>query len=158
MTQSLIIFVCTGNLCRSPMAEVILKDRLGPNSRWRVESAGTIAMRGAPASREGQAAVKERGVDLTRHRSQPVTEDLVDAAEVIVVMSATHRDQLRMQFPGCGHKVHLLKSFDVEARSRDLEDPIGLPLAAYRETRNQIEKALPGLLEYLGEKKLSGDS
>jgi len=143
-----IVFVCTGNICRSPMAEYMLRDLLGDESDWQVGSAGVIAGRGMGASKVAVDAMKEIDIDLCPHRSRPLLQDLVDDAELIVVMTASHRDQLRTLFPEDSDKVYLLKSF-VEGKGDDVEDPIGLNIDAYRAVRVQIEQALPGLMEFM---------
>lgn len=147
----LILFVCTGNICRSPMAEALLRARLTAAGRsdWRVGSAGLAALPGLPASREAVEAVRERGGDLSAHRSRWLNRALVDEAALIVVMTTEHRDHMRVTFPEAGEKVCLIRSFDPAAREADLDDPIGGPVSVYRVARGAIEAALPGLLKFM---------
>lgn len=144
-----LLFVCTGNICRSPMAEYLLRHRLRRQSPWVIASAGLMAMAGMAASDEAVQVLRRQGIDLRPHRSRPLTRADVDAATVIVVMTRTHRDQLLASFPDAGDRVYLLKTFDPDAPDADLHDPIGQPLDVYRRTSEDIRAALPGLLRYM---------
>ena len=154
-TRRLLLFVCTGNICRSPMAEYMLKKRLGPDSCWHVTSAGTFASYGAPASENAVKVLAERGVNLRSHLSKPLTRDLIDGAALIVVMTAAHREQLLEHVGGISEKLFTLKSF-TSGGEGDVQDPIGLSIDTYRAVRDEIESALPeltGLLEEIAGEK-----
>lgn len=144
-----LLFICTGNVCRSPMAEYLMRKRVGRSSGWTVGSAGLAALPGMSASRNAVEVLSEMGIDLAPHRSRQITRDLVDAANVLVVMTASHRDQMNMLFRDAREKVFLLRSFDPAADSEDLEDPIGAEVSTYRQTRDAIESSLPGLDDFL---------
>ncbi|HMP76819.1 MAG TPA: ribose 5-phosphate isomerase B [Kiritimatiellia bacterium] len=140
-----ILFVCTGNICRSPMAEAIFRHRLGDRPGWTVGSAGVAAGRGLPASGEAVRALKEWGVDLSKHKSRPLTGALVDAADWIIVMTDGHAQVVKAVFPEAADRVRLLTDFGAR-RGGDVPDPIGQSLDVYRHTRDQIDRAMADVL------------
>jgi protein-tyrosine-phosphatase len=149
-SQPTILFVCTGNICRSPMAEYLLRARLGRGADWQTASAGLAAPVAVPASDEAVRVLGEQGIDLRPHRSRLVETEMVKAAAVVVVMTAFHAEQMEAVFGEAVHdKLFLLRSFDDGAKEKDLHDPIGAPVEVYRAVRDQIEAALPGLLTFL---------
>jgi L-threonylcarbamoyladenylate synthase len=149
--RPLILFVCTGNICRSPMAEYLLRRWLGPASPWDVQSAGLAAGAGMAASEGAVTAPREKGIDLSPPRSQPLSRALVDAARVIVVMTRSQQSAVRRVHPEAADRVFLLKSFGYASRNDDLVDPLGSPVEAYRAARDQIDAVLPDLAIHLHE-------
>lgn len=145
----LILFVCTENICRSPMAEHLMKRRLPVETQWMVTSAGLHATTGMAASALAMDVMREIKIDMSIHRSKPVAREWVSAATVIAVMTASHSEQLRRSFPDAREKIFLLKSFDPKARGRDVIDPMGGTLQGYRNTRNEIDLAITGLIDFL---------
>ena len=148
-SSPLILFVCTGNICRSPMEEYLFREHHARGRDWRVGGAGTHAPEGQPASREAVRVLKDLGIDLKPHRSRMLTQELVDEASVIVVMTEGHRQICLERFPDAAEKVHVLKSFDAEALDVDVMDPIGYSKMVYRAVRDEIAAALYGLESYL---------
>ncbi|MFH0907265.1 MAG: ribose 5-phosphate isomerase B [bacterium] len=147
-----ILFVCTGNICRSPMAEAIFQDRVGLEAGWTARSAGVAAPAGAPPSVEAVQALREWTIDLSRHRSQSLSKQLVDDSSMIVVMTDLHRLEIVRSFPEVRDRVFLLKSFGTSRQTEGIPDPIGQSLEVYRTVRNSIDSAIADLILYIMER------
>ncbi len=143
-----IVFVCTGNVCRSPMAEFYLRHFLGTKTKWEVFSSGTGACFGSHASEYAVDVMKEIGIDISSHISRPLNVDLVGEADLIVVMAQHHAEFIRHRFTQYREKVFLLKSFGPDGRG-DIDDPMGGSLEQYRCTRDEIMSCMHGLHDFM---------
>ncbi|MGB9776153.1 MAG: low molecular weight protein arginine phosphatase [Anaerolineae bacterium] len=140
-----ILLVCTGNLCRSPMAAALLRCYLeGDSARqnWRVLSAGLWAEDGEPASAGAVMAMAERGIDLTGHRSRRLTPQMVEEADLILGMTPPHVEAMRQAFPEARDRIYLLA--EMAGESHGIADPYGLSPVTYRATANEIERLIRG--------------
>lgn len=150
-----ILLVCSGNTCRSPMAMVLLADRLrrlGAGDRFRIESAGTSTVEGLPASPEAVRLMAEKGLDLSGHRSRLLTEDLVARARLILMMTRRLREMVLEDHPGAADRVFTVKGYAGTAgtaEEEDVEDPIGRGLEAYRRAAEELERASEIIAERL---------
>ena len=142
-----ILFVCSGNTCRSPLAEAITRRLLEAAGRTDVEvsSAGTSAWDGSPASDGALLVGMERGLDLSAHRSRHLTPAILKESDLVLVMSPSHLSRVREIDPGA--KAHLLAGFASGEAGRAVQDPFGGDLAAYRETVDDLETELSQLLD-----------
>ncbi len=147
LASLMIVLVCTGNTCRSPMAEVICRkliaDKLGctldelEDRGVIVQSAGLSAMMGSRPSPEAVAVLGDQGLDLSRHESQPLTPQLVKQADMIWTMTRAHRHAILSHWPEAAVRTTLL-SMD----QADIADPIGGPKELYRRCAEQIQATL----------------
>lgn len=146
-----VLFVCTGNTCRSPLAEVLFRDLVKDRPDYSVRSAGVGAFSGQPASRHSATLARERGLDLSKHQSRAVTTDLVEEATHIFALSRSHLAALLTDFPEAADKFYLLSEFaaDDALRGRDVSDPFGGGLEDYRHTLATLEKLLPSIHAYI---------
>jgi protein-tyrosine-phosphatase len=132
-----VLFVCTANICRSPMAEALWRIRLGDAAGWRVESAGTWAMDGQPAARYAQQVIQQRGSDLSQHRSRVVDKELLESFRLILVMEQGHKEALRFEFPAIASRVYLLS--EMEDESQDIHDPVGGSMLDFEEAARELD-------------------
>lgn len=146
-----VLFVCTGNTCRSPLAEALFRDLVKGRADYTVRSAGVGAFSGQPASRHSVTLARERGLDLSGHSSRAVTHDLVDEATHIFALSRSHLAALYADFPEAGDKFYLLSEFaaDDALRGSDVSDPFGGGIEEYRQTLAMLEKLLPSIHAYI---------
>ncbi len=147
-----ILFVCTGNICRSPMAEGLFRHLVADRSDVQVASAGVNASYGQPPSTYAVEALADLGIDISDQRSQPLTGKLVEEADLIFTMTRGHLDALEAYFPEAADKAFLVREFDPAAHAGDLDvpDPIGQSRAVYFRCRDALKKVLPSLLSLLG--------
>jgi protein-tyrosine-phosphatase len=121
-----VLFVCTANQCRSPMAAALLNAlavQRGEADRWQIQSAGTWAEPARPATQLSQTVMQRRGVSLVDHRSRSVTAELLESVGVVLVMTRHHQEALLAEFPAMRGKVLLVSQ--LIDRKFDIEDPFG---------------------------------
>ncbi len=150
-----ILIVCTGNICRSPMAMGLLRDKLreeGLEDQYAVSSAGVWGLDSQPPSAYAIQMMAERGIDISDHRSRDLSSADVEEADLILTMERGQAEAIRVEFPQHAHKVHLLSQ--MAGRHYDVRDPYGDPLPEYRQCANEIERLIgegyPRIMQLVG--------
>ncbi|HXM74221.1 MAG TPA: low molecular weight protein arginine phosphatase, partial [Chthoniobacterales bacterium] len=146
-----VLFVCTGNICRSPIAEGLFRRLIGNRKDVEIASAGVHAVRGQPPSLYAVQVCEEQGVNISDLRSQPLTAALVDRATHVFAMTGAHLETIQMLFPQGAEKSFLLREFEEPGATvwRDVPDPIGLGRDVYEECARTIKNALPSVLAFV---------
>lgn len=140
-----IIVVCVGNICRSPMAEAVLRNALSGQEEIIVESAGLGALVGHPASDYAVELMDERGIDISSHRAKQLTPELVSKADLILVMESGHRRVIDENDVTARGKVYRLG----EWQDKDIDDPYRQEKTAFIEALADIEKGVASWVERL---------
>jgi protein-tyrosine phosphatase len=150
----MIVLVCTGNTCRSPMASQLMRQHIANRLGCKLDelesrgvmvlSAGIAAMSGSGASPEAVRTMQARGLDLSDHESQPLTERIARFADMILTMTRGHREAICTQWPECSSRVKLLCH-----DGQDVSDPIGGPETVYQRCADQIEAQLDAWIDTL---------
>src|SRR6266478_6365598 len=155
-TVKSVLFVCTGNICRSPIAEGLFRRLIGNRGDIDVVSAGVHAVRGQPPSLYAVQVCAEDGTDISDVRSQPLTAALVDHATHIFAMTGAHLETIQTLFPQGGEKSFLLREFEEPGTTvwRDVPDPIGLGREVYEDCARIIKNALPSVLAFVEQSAL----
>ena len=156
MVPKRILFVCTGNSCRSVMAEGLMQQALKRAGLPSVTatSCGVFAIEGMGPTRETQRVLQEVGLDCATHRARPLTIDLVEEADLILVMEEFHREEIFRRMPSAKGKIHLLKAYGTPSGSAvanpNIPDPIGKPLEVYEVCFTEIREAVDRVAKSLG--------
>jgi protein-tyrosine-phosphatase len=148
-----ILIVCTANICRSPMAAGLLAHALSaqpePLRSLKVISAGIAARSGDRVSENSVLALKKTGIDISAHRSQPVTQKLLDGALLVLGMTDSHRTMIQLQAEPPPAHLHLFREFLPPSCEREIPDPFGGPLRLYEQSRDEMVEAIPSLIAHL---------
>lgn len=147
-----VLFVCTGNTCRSPMAEALFRAAVEDRADYQASSAGIAASRGTPANPETLALLKRRSIELGDFGSRMATDAILKDATHVFAMTRDHLDVLEARFPDHSDKFYLVCEF-VEIPNRgigaDIPDPIGMGRKAYEEVAGIFDLAIPSIINYI---------
>lgn len=147
-----ILFVCIGNICRSPFAQGLFTNKMRQKSykNFYADSAGLLALPGNSVTFLAKKVAAEHGVDLSGHKAKRLSQKLVDRADLILVMEKVHKDELITEFPEATDKTFILRRFArYGSRNRGIADPYGLQYDAYRFCYIDIEDSVSGLVDHL---------
>jgi protein-tyrosine-phosphatase len=149
----LVTCVCTANVCRSPMAEALLRHALAaeeePLRSLEVTSAGVAAWDGDAPSANSVRALKKVGLDVTPHLSKRLTSEILQNSVIVLAMTQSHLRLIRQSFPDSQTPVVLMRGLMGEPRDAEIPDPYGLDLATYEATRDAIVEAIPAVIRHL---------
>ncbi len=138
-----VLFVCTANICRSPLALGLLKHKIASEpdaALWKIDSAGTWAPEGEPASGKTQFLLKQRGIDIHDHLSKTVSLKLLRSFNLVLTMERGHEEALRVEFPEIKNRVFLLS--EMIGQRYDIQDPYNGTLDDYVVAIQEIERIL----------------
>jgi len=153
VNKKIFLFVCTGNSCRSVMAEYLFRSMAGDRADVEAFSAGTSVFFKSSASAETIAVLKQEGIDAAKHQSRPISNMMLKKADLIFVMTRTHRMQILERAPSVEKRIYLLKEFATIPKGYetdlDIFDPIGRPHEAYEECMLTIKEAVGKIVKLI---------
>ncbi len=145
-----ILFVCTGNTCRSPMAKALLEDMAQEKGiDINVKSAGIYALDGQSASKGAIEALKVEGIDIETHRASIIYKDLLEWADLILTMGISHKEILLSKYDFIRGKVYTLKEYAYD-KEENVRDPFGGDIHIYNNTKEEIKEALKYIIRKTG--------
>jgi len=147
-----IVFICTANICRSPMAEGVLRHKAEQAGRDDIEvsSMGVRGLDNQPASEFARETCRENGIDISEHRSRPISGEELQEADLILCMEPIHVKMLTTYFPWYRDRVFLMGAWpDKPNRKSPVKDPMGKPMKTYRKAFDQIAAHADRILENL---------
>jgi protein-tyrosine phosphatase len=139
----IVLFVCTANMIRSPIASALFAQKLakeGMKEKWQSASAGTWARDGYPAARESQEIMAQMEIDLSRHRSRVINEELLKSADLVLVMEHGHNEALRFEFPAYKDRVFIL--CEMSGPGMNVHDPVGGTKEDFHDTIRDIQNLI----------------
>ncbi|KYO65405.1 low molecular weight protein arginine phosphatase [Thermovenabulum gondwanense] len=149
-----VLFVCTGNTCRSSMAAALFKKLAQEKGKdIEIDSCGIAAVDGMPASSEAIQVLKERGIDLSGHRAKKLRENLLNS-DLILTMTKSQRDYILNNFPKLKGRVFVLTEFINEGEFEDIEDPYGMGIETYKKVADELWNNLQKLIERIEQKTI----
>lgn len=151
-----VLFVCTGNTCRSPMAEAFFRQATIDRPHLLVASAGIMAREGAPASPETLGILEEMNVPLQNFRSHQINATIIEKADEIFVMTEGHLTSLERAYPSQARKFHLVSEFIDDPSAHidgDVPDPFGMGKKAYADVARMLQNAIPSIVSFVESQK-----
>jgi protein-tyrosine-phosphatase len=148
-----ILFVCTGNTCRSPMAAAYFKKILKNKDFFIKVYSGGIISGNKPISLQTKKVLIDNDIPLNINYSQEVTKQIIDKADLIIVMTKFHKIKLNRKFPGCESKIKLLMDFSNSNKNKDIPNPYGKSIEAYQKVFLLMKSPLNNLLTWIFPKK-----
>lgn len=135
-----VLFVCTANICRSPLAMGLMQAKVGESDGWRVESAGTWTVDGNPAAARTIQVLEGRGINLKDHHSRMITGELLAEFSLVLTMEHGQKEALKVEFPKLAKRIYLLS--EMIGQKFEIEDPMGRSFQDFQETANEISKII----------------